>query len=284
MEPSKKRQSKGIKQNAGASYSSYIKNVFSPKVPAAAKDPNAEPEQKGRPGSKFVKEGMEVKSAYPLALFISEIQSDLTVQVRSFFVGTIIFFSIFALLLAGEVYNVAISRADYNTLYGQNVQLESDKKDVESKIHKINVAYFEKALNQDIDMETRRKIALRYYYYTITMNGSFIKTNSLAINMPNVRIVINEKFTKNALDLLPESTLLLGSIFSGTDKDIATQIRAQSTQVEPKIDKVKTDDGYSYTISFDGLQKGDAVTLDFGLEFQQKLALPENSVEIIYSK
>ena len=49
MEPSKKRQSKGIKQNAGASYSSYIKNVFSPKVPAAAKDPNAEPEKKGRP-------------------------------------------------------------------------------------------------------------------------------------------------------------------------------------------------------------------------------------------
>jgi hypothetical protein len=284
MEPSKKRPSKGIKQNAGASYSSYIKNVFSPKVPAAAKDPNAEPEKVGRPGSKFVKEGMEVGNAYPLALFISEVQSDLTMQVRSFFVGTIIFFSIFVLLLAGEVYNIAISRSEYNKHYGQNIKLESAKKDVESKIHKINVAYFEQALNKDVDKETRRKIALRYYYYTITMNGSFIKTNSLSVNMKTVRIVISEKYTKNALDLLPESTLLLGSIFSGSDKDIASQIKAQSTKIEPRIEKLKTDDGYSYTISFDNLERGNIVTLDFGQEFQQKLALPENSVEIIYNK
>ncbi|OJU10884.1 MAG: hypothetical protein BGN88_08995 [Clostridiales bacterium 43-6] len=285
------RQSKIIKQKMGAKSSTYIKDSAAPVKPAALKDLGTETPEEKRSGSKHVKEGKEIAYAFPLAMFVSKVRSDLAAQVRTSFSRTVIFFVIFGILLAGQIALLSVARIQYNKDYKINMTLEANKRELENSIKEKNTKFFEDIISNEMKLDTSgksgvntwQKVSLRYYYYTISMNGGFIKDATVNTTQPKVVITITEKFTKNAREILPLSVLNIGSVFSKSDAEIAKQFKEESTLVKPVIEKVKNEDGYTYKITFDGLKKGDITTMFFARDFQEKLALPDSKVEIFYS-
>lgn len=152
------------------------------------------------------------------------------------------------------------------------------------KLYAENMAAFEKILLGSFSENQLVRIAQKNTKYGISINGTPLgKSESVVYSeRPTVAVLLSENYGKDALNYLPRSVLVKGSIIDLANAPSLIDV----TYGEAKMENNIYDFYYGKTLSYlvSDLKAGDIVTIEINPEIAAKMEMEDNIIEIIYNK
>ncbi len=168
-------------------------------------------------------------------------------------------------------------------LKAKNLELSTKINDYSGKIVTENDKYFAKMLIRLFPEDKLQNMAKDNWTYSISVNGTAVKGNTVNVNTPNVVVSITQTEKVNKLPLLVS---IKGSVTNGAPNkqfyDLATvsaTITKPTQETKQSTEEKTTIQNYNFT----NLNVGEIVTINLDPELATRLGLTDNIVEIFFA-
>lgn len=145
-------------------------------------------------------------------------------------------------------------------------------------------SYYKSRLTKLLTPEEIKKIAKKQYSYSILVNGTAFKENTISMkHVKNISISLAE--VKNTQTALPDEMKVMGSICQADNSKELTDYIKINSNLKYEIVKSEMDGSMKYTYNFEDVPKKSVISIEVDKKIKERLryqgSIEGNQLEII---